>query len=308
MFNLHQELLTDKPAANPEFVLTAKNAVRTMGEECPADQVLAELFVDPLCAKSWAAETVVRRIEGQFGNAVKWVYRTPGWLISWEEMDDPVIKEPKDLYKAWIEWSLSYDMPMNPKVWLEDPPHSSFPPAIAFKAALLQDRDKAFRFYRRIRELLFVEGRNISRWRTIKYIASEVGLDIDVLLLQYNNGDGLRALAADQQRFKELGLSEMPYVQFSGSDRSVGVSLLAGWQMIGSILQSFELPAPEKIRTAPSDLISLFDGRCSLSLSELHELSGLGIEQLLPELKHLEREGKLLSFGCDSGDLWCKPG
>ena len=47
-----------------------------------------------------------------------------------------------------------YDMPIYADVWLEDPLSSSYPPSIAFKAAQMQDTDKAIIFLRRINEML----------------------------------------------------------------------------------------------------------------------------------------------------------
>ena len=53
-------------------------------------------------------------------------------------------------------------------VWLEGPLYSSYLPLIAFKAAQLQDSDKAITFLRRLKELVFLEKKNITRWEIIE--------------------------------------------------------------------------------------------------------------------------------------------
>src|SRR5690554_7679262 len=58
------------------------------------------------------------------------------------------ISSPKDVAGHWDEVSVHYDMPIDGDLWLEDPLNSSYPPSIAFKAAQMQDEEKAFLFMR----------------------------------------------------------------------------------------------------------------------------------------------------------------
>src|SRR5690606_25578222 len=74
-----------------------------------------------------------------------------------------------------------YDMPIDGDVWLEDPLHSSYPPSIAFKAAQLQDNEKSILFLRELREMLFLQKKNIAKWEHIAVAARKTGLDVDQL-------------------------------------------------------------------------------------------------------------------------------
>ena len=88
------------------------------------------------------------------------------------------ISKPSDVAYHWDEVSVYYDMPIDGDVWLEDPLNSSYPPSIAFKAAEIQDKDKAVNFLRILREMVFLKKKNITRWEYIAIAAEEAGLDV----------------------------------------------------------------------------------------------------------------------------------
>lgn len=71
--------------------------------------------------------------------------------------------KPSDVAQHWDEVSLHYDMPIDGDLWLEDPLDSSYPPSIAFKAVQMQDQEKAILFLREIREMVFLQKKNIAR-------------------------------------------------------------------------------------------------------------------------------------------------
>src|SRR5690554_4961318 len=91
------------------------------------------------------------------------------------------ISSLKDVAGHWDEVSVHYDMPIDGDLWLEDPLNSSYPPSIAFKAAQMQDEEKAFLFMREMRELVFLKKKNIAKWEHMATAAKTVGLDVDQL-------------------------------------------------------------------------------------------------------------------------------
>ena len=74
------------------------------------------------------------------------------------------IGKPSDLAHHWDEVIEHYDMPIDGNVWLEGSLNSSYPPSIAFKAAQMQDNDKAILFMRTNREMVFLQKKNIAKW------------------------------------------------------------------------------------------------------------------------------------------------
>ena len=105
------------------------------------------------------------------------MYRMGGLLPSWEVYNSGSISKPSDVAHHWDEVSVYYEMPIDGDVWLEDPLPSSYPPSIAFKAAQIQDEKKAIEFLRKIREMVFLEKKNITKWQYLELAAKQVGLD-----------------------------------------------------------------------------------------------------------------------------------
>lgn len=88
---------------------------------------------------------------------------------------------PVIMAQKWFRAGDAYQLPFSGKVWLFDPPSSAAPIAKAFKAAQLQSESAAQQFYMRLREALFFEGVNTTRWEAMQPIATECGLNIDQL-------------------------------------------------------------------------------------------------------------------------------
>src|SRR4051794_12773416 len=84
-------------------------------------------------------------------------YRMGDLLKSWSEYGGTDVSGSASVARHWEEASAHYHMPIDGDVWKEDVLHSSYPPSISFKAAQLQDSDKANLFLRRIKEMVFLE-------------------------------------------------------------------------------------------------------------------------------------------------------
>jgi len=138
-------------------------------------------FTDPICSTCWIAQPILRRLEIEYGVYLKFEYHMGGLLPSWKDYARGEIKTPIDAAIHWAKVNDSQNMILDGDVWIEDPLHSSYPPSIAFKAAQLQDNDKAITFLRRLKEFVFLEKRNITRWKIIENAALTSGLDAALL-------------------------------------------------------------------------------------------------------------------------------
>ena len=112
-------------------------------------------YTDPICSSCWGIEPQLRKLKLEYGNSIDIEYRMGGLLPDWS-YNSGGISKPSDVAHHWDEVSLHYDMPIDGDVWLEDPLPSSYPPSIAFKAAQLQDEEKAILFLREVREMVFL--------------------------------------------------------------------------------------------------------------------------------------------------------
>lgn len=124
--------------------------------------ITIDYFTDPICSSCWGFEPQLRRLKMEYGHAVAIRYCMGGLLPDWS-YNSGGISKPSDVFGHWREVAQYYEMPIDGSVWLTDPLHSSYPPSIAFKAAQLVDETKAIALLRRLREMVFIENRNIAQ-------------------------------------------------------------------------------------------------------------------------------------------------
>jgi predicted DsbA family dithiol-disulfide isomerase len=106
-------------------------------------------YTDPASPRSWAAEPVVRRVLSRFGEGVSISYVMGGLA---RDISDP-LSMLRDVLGAAAESA----MPVDPRLWLDHPPASTYPSCLAVKAAAEQGCDVAF--LRRAREGFMCERR-----------------------------------------------------------------------------------------------------------------------------------------------------
>jgi len=118
-------------------------------------------FTDPVCSTCWVIQPQLRKLKLEYGDYLEIDYCMGGLLPSWENFQSGGIRTPEDAAEYWTRANEKYGMPIYPDIWYNDPLESSYPPSIAFKAAQMQDTDKAIIFLRRINELLFSKTKTL---------------------------------------------------------------------------------------------------------------------------------------------------
>src|SRR5690554_6836087 len=167
-------------------------------------------FTDPICSSCWGIEPQLRKLKLEYGEHIEIEYRMGGLLPDWN-YNSGGISSPKDVAGHWDEVSVHYDMPIDGDLWLEDPLNSSYPPSIAFKAAQMQDEEKAFLFMREMRELVFLKKKNIAKWEHMATAAKTVGLDVEQLKIDFE-GKAKDLFQEDLKVARDYGVRGFPTV------------------------------------------------------------------------------------------------
>jgi len=170
-------------------------------------------FTDPICSSCWGIEPQLRKLKQEYGDYFNLEYRMGGLLPSWDVYNSGAIAKPSDVAHHWDEVSAYYEMPIDGNLWLEDPLHSSYPPSIAFIAAKMQDVIKADKFLRRIKEMVFLEKKNITKWEHLSEAAKLEGLDVDLFEKDYK-GDANELFSADLNYAQSQGVRSFPTLFF----------------------------------------------------------------------------------------------
>lgn len=258
-------------------------------------------FTDPICSSCWGIEPQLRLLKLEYGNSIEIEYRMGGLLPDWS-YNSGGISKPSDVAHHWDEVSLYYDMPIDGDVWLEDPLDSSYPPSIAFKAAQLQSNVKALLFLREIREMVFLQKKNISKWENLEIAAKKVGLNINELKKDYN-GKAKTLFESDLNLAKEYGVRGFPtmfFVNSTGEKEIVyGSKPYAFYEV--AVLKLY--PTASKIEYA-KDWKTLFSKFYTLTAKEFSELSGTPRIESESYLDSLVLKGHLEKFTTKNGAIW----
>lgn len=259
-------------------------------------------YTDPICSSCWGIEPALRKLKLEYGDYIHVEYRMGGLLPSWEIYNSGGISKPGDVAHHWDEVSDYYRMPIDGDVWLEDPLPSSYPPSIAFKAAQIQDEGKAIHFLRIIREMVFLEKKNITKKEHLVTAAQQAGLDTSRFVQDFN-GAAQESFKEDLMLGRALGVRGFPTLFFK--DSAGNQSMVYGFrpyeQFEAAVLKAF----PEAKKKAYSTEIAvLFSYYPTLTLQEAIVLSGN--TEAEKKLNELLREGKLTRFDSKKGSVWRK--
>lgn len=259
-------------------------------------------FTDPICSTCWIIQPMLLKLKLEYGKYFNLRYCMGGMLPSWEEYTKGKISNPEDAARHWEEVSVSHEMPLDGDVWIEDPLLSSYPPSIAFKAAQMQDNHLSLLFLRRIKEMVFVEKKNIIKWENLESAAYECGLDTARLLRDYH-GKAKELFSEDLKLGKQLGITTFPTFIFTNKlGHKVTIKGLQSYDRFTDIIHRLAPSAiKEKINTDPENLFRHYP---TLAEKEFAFLSDLSKQQAFSVLSQLHDKGDIEKYESKNGVLW----
>jgi putative protein-disulfide isomerase len=113
----------------------------------------------------------------EYGNNIEVEYRMGGLLPNWS-YNSGGISKPSDVAHHWDEVSVYYDMPIDGNVWLKTHCLLLIHLQLLLKQHKCKTMTKAILFLREIREMVFLQKKNITKWEHLELAGKKVGLDI----------------------------------------------------------------------------------------------------------------------------------
>jgi putative protein-disulfide isomerase len=202
-----------------------------------AEGIPVTVFTDPFCPWSWAVEPHLRRLEIEFGAGVAVTFVIVGLR---RQIDDA----PKLALES-LDAAAESGMPVDPRVFLRDPPSSTHPAGLAVAAVAEQaGGGRVGAYLRRLREAILLEGRRMDSAPSLLDAARETGgLDIDRLRVDFGSNAIVERFGADLERARavdpahfEPGMERVrsPAVEFTAPDGTVhgayGYTGYADWR------------------------------------------------------------------------------
>ena len=262
-------------------------------------------FTDPICSSCWGIEPQLRKLKLEYAEAIELDYRMGGLLPDWS-YNSGGIGKPSDVAHHWDEVSIHYDMPIDGDLWLEDPLDSSYPPSIAFKAAQMQDKNKAIIFLREIREMVFLQKKNITKQVYMEEAAEKAGLDVAQFRVD-TNGRAKTAFEEDLKLGKELGVRGFPTIFFV--DDAGNKEIVYGTRPYAFYEMAILKLNPDALKSEYSkNWENLFAKYPSLTAKEFSELSGMPRTESESFLNELFNEEKLHKQTTKNGSTWSMAG
>jgi len=259
-------------------------------------------FTDPICSSCWGIEPQLKKLKLEYGASFVIEYRMGGLLPNWDIYNSGGISKPADVAHHWDEVSRYYQMPIDGDVWLEDPLPSSYPPSIAFKAAQMQDSDKAIAFLRYLREDLFLKKINITRWEPVEAAAEKAGLDTELLKRNYEKeAPGL--FEQDLLLARQMGVRGFPTIFFFDADNNY--QLVYGTRPYEEYEKALLKIQPEAVKqTYTASWQYLFEHFPGLTAKEFSVLMNISPAQAEKQLDELYKQSKLSKIASKNGHLW----
>ena len=258
-------------------------------------------YTDPICSSCWGIEPQLRKLKLEYGNNIEVEYRMGGLLPDWSYNSGDISK-PSDVAHHWDEVSVYYDMPIEGNIWLEDPLPSSYPPSIAFKAAQMQDNEKAILFLREIREMVFLQKKNITKWEHLELAGKKVGLDIVKLKTDYE-GKAKELFEEDLKLGRELGVRGFPTMFFT--DTTGQKEMVYGSKPYSTFESTLLKLFPTATKTSyDKTWNAVFSKYNSLTAKEFSELTGTPRNESEKYLDDLTAKGQLEKLTTKNGAMW----
>ena len=205
-------------------------------------------YTDPLCCWSWAMEPQWCRLQSEYGNYLTVSYRMIGLLPAWDRFTDSVhsLSRPLHMGPEWMQAARVSGLPIADKIWITDPPASSFPACIAVKCA--HDQSQAFgaEYLRATREAVMVKGLNIAKTEVLLQIAqrlSSAHRDINLTTFKASllGPRGRELFRHDFQEAQYLGIRRSPTLLFKSNTKAVMLRGYQTWDTLQQTIRKMDL-------------------------------------------------------------------
>lgn len=208
-------------------------------------QIYVTYYTDPLCCWSWAMEPSIEKLRTNLNQNIVWRYRMGGLIPSWKNFSDQVnsVTRPLQMGPVWMHASVLSGVSIDHNLWFRDPPASSYPACIAFKAAQLQSEEYAATYLKSLWKTCMGDGINISRQDVLMDLAHQLkqlypAFDIKLFLKDLLKDRGREAFRKDLQEVKLNEINRFPTFILRRPDRPS--LLIAGYRSYHFLQEAIE--------------------------------------------------------------------
>ena len=259
-------------------------------------------YTDPVCPWSWAFEPSLRRLLWEFGASIDVSY-----VMSGMRRD---LEDPKNLALQALNASERSGMPVDARLWLEDPPASSHPACTAVKAAA--EQGDAGPYLRRLREGFFCRRRKLDDAYSLTAEGRDVaGLDLERFRIDLRSHAILESFAADLERAQNVPAEhhaagsdrvKLPSLEFRDADGRLHA--VYGYSDYAAVREAALAAGAEPATTSPPSIEQALERFGSLAAAEVAAVCQVPGPPLRADLWRMASEWRLKPESVLGGELW----
>ena len=258
-------------------------------------------YTDPACPWSWAFEPSFRRLLWEFGDSLEVRYVMSGMG---HELEDG-----RRFALEALEAGAHSGMPVDARLWLDQPPTGSHPAAIAVLAAA--DQGLAEPYLRRLREGLFARRRKLDHGEALLEEGRAVaGLNLERFRIDLRSHATLEAFGADLEHARAVDLEHradgaervrLPSLEFRGDDGVVhGVYGYSDYETVKAAV----LRAAAGDEAGPPTIEQALIRFSSMATAEVAAVCRIPRPPAAAELWRLATEWRIKAEPVGAGELW----
>jgi predicted DsbA family dithiol-disulfide isomerase len=289
--------------------------------------VRVRYLTDPACSWSWAFESVVRRLQVEFGDELEWTLVMGGLARDYTASggSDAAAQASGDgwdlypwLLTHWLEVAAEGGMPCDPLLWRDEPLRSTYPACLAVKAAAEQGDDRGMAYLRAVREGLLCFRRKLDTTEALVEEARGAGLDRERFRIDLGSHAIVEAFGSDLEEVRDVPdeARELGKVKGSGARERVPFPTLVFVGADGTRRATYGYRAYEEARAAacaagarpqasgaPEPLAALrrFGRMATVEVAAVCDLPG---PRAAAELWRLASEWRVARVPVLCGELW----
>ncbi len=203
-------------------------------------------YTDPLCCWSFGMQKHWQRLLQTYGAAINKRYCMGGLLPDWDHYNDPqhMVSRPVQMGPVWMEAAHLTDTPIQSRIWMEDPPVSSYLACIAVKCAAMQSTIAEENYLNALWEAVMLEGKNISYATSLISVAENLAtrspgvIDSARLADDLVSGSGMEAFKRDLAEVRDRGINRFPSLIIRASGKNPVI--ITGYRSYEALVEVFE--------------------------------------------------------------------
>lgn len=208
-------------------------------------------YTDPLCCWSWAFQPHWERFVTSYKAFISYTHCLGGMVADWRFFQDPMqdVKHPSQMGPVWLYAQQQTGVRLNERIWVDDPPHSSYPACLAVKAAQLQSDLAGERYLKEIQHAVMLNVQNIAKVPVLMTIAQQLEARFPdefcyhTFLEDFTSTTAKDAFREDLKKTRYHEITRFPTLTFS-KGQSPGV-MITGFRPYEVLLEAFYEVAPE---------------------------------------------------------------